>query len=136
MKKKLMAVMAGAALMGSVALGQTLNSYTFTSGAGIPDGSLSGLALSTNLAGISPSTIGNVDVRLDISGGYNGDLYAYLAGPNGGFAVLLNRSGVSNNASAFGYGDNGFNVTLSLSGGNNIQYYQSYGGNPAAGNPL
>ena len=128
MKKKLMAIMAGVTLMGSVAMAQTTYSYTFTNSASIPDGDLSGLALSTNLAAISPSTIGNVDVRLNISGGYNGDLYAFLTGPNGGFAVLLNRSGVSNSASAFGYGDSGMNVTLSSSGANNIQYYQSYGG--------
>jgi len=95
MNKKLMAVMAGVALMGSVAISQTLYSYTFSNNAAIPDGDLSGLALSTNLAGMSPSSISNVDVRLNISGGYNGDLYGYLVGPNGGFAVLLNRSGVS-----------------------------------------
>jgi len=128
MKKKLMSVMAGVVLVGAVANAQTTTSYTFSSGALIPDGSLSGLALSTNLAGISPGTITNVDVRLNISGGFNGDLYAFLTGPNGGFAVLLNRSGVSNNASAFGYGDSGFNITLSGSGANNIQYYQSFGG--------
>jgi subtilisin-like proprotein convertase family protein len=133
MKKKLMAVMAGVALMGSVAISQTTYSYTFSNNAAIPDGNLSGLALSTNLAGINPSSISNVDVHLDISGGYNGDLYAYLVGPNGGFAVLLNRSGVSNNASAFGYSDSGFNVTLSGSGANNIQYYQSYGGGITSG---
>jgi len=128
MNKKLMAVMAGVALMGSVAISQTTYSYTFSNNAAIPDGDLSGLALSTNLAGMTPSTISNVDVRLNISGGYNGDLYAFVTGPNGGFAVLLNRSGVSNSASAFGYSDSGFDVTFSLSGANSIQYYGSYGG--------
>jgi MYXO-CTERM domain-containing protein len=73
-----------------------------------------------------------VTVGLNISGGYNGDLYAYLAGPNGGFAVLLNRAGVSNSASAFGYGDSGFNVTFSDAAANSIQYYQNYV-NPAGG---
>jgi len=128
MKKKLIAVMAGVALMGSVAISQTTYSYTFTNGAAIPDGSLSGLALSTNLAGISPSTINNVNVTLNLSGGYNGDLYAYLAGPNGGFAVLLNRAGVSNGASAFGYGDSGMNVTFSDGAGNDFHFYQNVGG--------
>jgi subtilisin-like proprotein convertase family protein len=133
MNKKLMAIMAGVALMGSVAISQTTYSYTFSNNAAIPDGDLSGLALSTNLAGMSPSSISNVDVRLNISGGYNGDLYAFLVGPNGGFAVLLNRSGVSNSASAFGYSDSGFNVTLSGSGANSIQYYQSYPGTITGG---
>ncbi len=134
MKKKLMAVMAGVALMGSVAISQTTYSFTNTYNAAIPDGDLSGLALSTNLAGLSPSSISNVDVRLNISGGYNGDLYAFLVGPNGGFAVLLNRSGVSNNTSAFGYSDSGFNVTLTGLGSNpSIQYYQSFGG---SGSPV
>jgi len=135
MNKKLMAIMAGVALMGSVAISQTTYSYTFSNNAAIPDGDLSGLALSTNLAGMSPSSISNVDVRLNISGGYNGDLYGYLVGPNGGFAVLLNRSGVSNNASAFGYSDSGFNVTLSGNASNPIQYYQSYGGTITGGAP-
>jgi len=133
MNKKLMAIMAGVALMGSVAISQTTYSYTFSNNAAIPDGDISGLALSTNLAGMSPSSISNVDVRLNISGGYNGDLYAFLVGPNGGFAVLLNRSGVSNSASAFGYSDSGFNVTLSMNGTAPIQYYGSYGG---SGSPV
>jgi hypothetical protein len=60
-------------------------------------------------------------------GGFNGDLYAYLAGPTGGFAVLLNRVGVSNNATQFGYANSGFaNVLFSDSAANSIQYYQNF----------
>jgi len=66
-----------------------------------------------------------VTVTLDITGGYNGDIYAYLAGPNSGFAVLLNRSGVSG-SSAYGYGDSGFDVTFDDSGSNpDIHFYQT-----------
>jgi len=51
---------------------------------------------------------------------YNGDLYAYLTGP-GGFAVLLNRVGVSSTNSS-GWSDAGFNVTF-ISSGTDIHAY-------------
>lgn len=102
----------------------TLTGPTMT----IPDNDPSGLALTYNLLGMG-GTISNVTVSLDISGGYNGDLYAYLAGPNGGFSVLLNRTGVGTGAgqSANGYADAGFNVTFSDTGAGGLQYYQSTG---------
>jgi len=59
--------------------------------------------------------ITDISVQLDITGGFNGDLYAYLAGPSGQFSVLLNRVGVSG-TSAYGYSDAGFNITLATSG--------------------
>lgn len=103
----------------------TTTNFTFNVNRQVPDGSASGLALSTNLSGIS-GTIANVTVGLDISGGYNGDLYAYLAGPTGGFAVLLNRVGTTN-GNSFGYSDSGFNITLDDSGGNNnVHYYENF----------
>ena len=126
--KQLMAMAAGVMLMSGAALAQSEYTYSFTNGfnngGAVPDADLSGLALSTNLTGMAGS-IGTLTLSLDISGGYNGDLYAYLAGPNGGFAVLLNRVGVSNSASQFGYGDTGFNVTFSDTAANSIQYYQN-----------
>ena len=101
-------------------------SYTFPVNQTVPDGNASGLALTTNLAGMSGS-ISNVTISLDITGGFNGDLYVYLDGPNGGFAVLLNRAGVTS-GDAFGYSDTGFNVTFDDSAGyNNIHYYQNFG---------
>ena len=104
--------------------------YTFNVNQAIPDGSPLGLTLATNLSvtGGDGYTISNVTVNVDISGGFNGDLYAYLSGPNGGFAVLLNRVGVSNNASAFGYSDSGLNVTFTDATNNDIHYYQSVPG--------
>jgi subtilisin-like proprotein convertase family protein len=138
--KQVMAAVCGTMLWAGVALGQPFDySFTFTNGFNnggvIPDGTPLGLTLATNLTGrFAPQqgTISDVMLGLNISGGYNGDLYAYLAGPNGGFAILLNRVGVSNNASAFGYGDSGFNVTFSDASANSIQYYQNYT-NPAGG---
>jgi subtilisin-like proprotein convertase family protein len=138
--KRVMAAVCGTMLWAGVALGQPFDySFTFTNGFNnggvIPDGTPLGLTLATNLTGqFAPQqgTISAVTVGLNISGGYNGDLYAYLAGPNGGFAILLNRVGMSNNASAFGYSDSGFNVTFSAASANSIQYYQNYT-NPAGG---
>src|SRR5205814_5266754 len=85
-------------------------SANFTSGATVPDGSFIGLNDTRNLTGVPFNTITDVNVRMNVSGGWNGDLYAYLV-HNSGFAVLLNRVGRSS-SSSFGYGDSGMNVTL------------------------
>ena len=71
-------------------------------------------------------TVTNVTVQLDITGGFNGSLYAYLVDPAGQLVVLLNRSGVTG-GNPFGYGDAGMNLTLSGSVTNDIHYYQSGG---------
>jgi subtilisin-like proprotein convertase family protein len=99
--------------------------YTFPVNKAVPDGDLNGLALPVNLTDMG-GTITNVTVSLDISGGYNGDLYVYLRGPDGGFAVLLNRVGVTS-GNAFGYPDTGFDVVFDDStGNNNIHFYQNF----------
>ena len=122
---QLMAVLAAGLLWAGTAAAQTQSTnFTFSSGQSIPDADANGLALTYNLSGMG-GTISNVTVSLDISGGNNGDLYAYLAGPNGGFAVLLNRTGV-NGGNAFGYADTGFSVTLDDTAANSIQYYQAF----------
>lgn len=117
-----------AALMMSlgVCLAQTTTTdYTFTLNQVIPDANATGISLGTNLTGMAGS-ISKVTVGLDITGGFNGDLYAYLTGPNGGFAVLLNRTGVTTGNSS-GYFDQGFNVTLDDSASyNSIHSYQSF----------
>ena len=59
-------------------------------------------------------------MAVNITGGYNGDLFAYLTGP-GGYAVLLNRVGVTS-ANPNGYGNTGLAVTF-LSGGADIHAY-------------
>ena len=88
----------------------------------IPDGSPIGVANQITISG-STGWISNISVSLDITGGFNGDLYAYLLGPQGQMVVLLNRVGLSV-ASDTGYGDSGFNITLS-DGASNIHNYQS-----------
>jgi subtilisin-like proprotein convertase family protein len=89
----------------------------------IPDANPVGL-FSTNLVSGVSGVIQSVNVTLNITGGWNGDLYAYLSFGNG-FAVLLNRVGVSSYGD-FGYGDAGFNITFSDSAATDIH---SYGGN-------
>jgi subtilisin-like proprotein convertase family protein len=132
MKKQLL-TLAAAMAMGAMAHGQafTFDHTNNVSGGVIPDNNPSGYA-DTMAVGALADNILNVTVTLDITGGYNGDLYAYLAGPNGGFAMLLNRVGVSG-SSTYGYGDAGFNITLDDSGSNpDIHTYQTVS-NPGGG---
>lgn len=124
--RKLAAIMGAVALWVGAAFGDTTSNYTFSANQAIPDADASGLAVTANLSGLTEGPILDVNVTLNITGGFNGDLYAYLAGPNGGFAVLLNRVGVSNNASAFGYSTAGLNVTLDNAAANSIHYYQNF----------
>jgi alpha-tubulin suppressor-like RCC1 family protein/subtilisin-like proprotein convertase family protein len=101
----------------------------------IPDGSLSGLASTINLSGLS-APVGNVEVELNISGTYNGDLYAYLT-HGSGFTVLLNRVGRTA-TDGLGYADGGLNVTFA-DGATDIHAYRvSLFGNSstALGGPL
>jgi subtilisin-like proprotein convertase family protein len=121
-----MAMATGAAAFGQQVFSTNVNSV-------IPDNNPGGLASQIAVGGLS-GAISNVTVNLDITGGYNGDLYAYVAGPNGGFAVLLNRTGASS-TSAYGYGDSGFNVTFddSAAAANpDIHFYQTVS-NPNGG---
>jgi hypothetical protein len=79
----------------------------------IPDGSAVGASGTATASGLNPY-ISDVSVSLNISGGYNGDLYAYLS--HGGVLVpLLNRIGVISD-NAFGSSGAGMTVILSDSG--------------------
>ena len=112
-------------LIGLLALngwGQSLtSSYTNSTVTAIPDGNPVGVMEQFNVTSISGS-ITNVQVTLDITGGFNGDLYAYLVNPQGQFVVLLNRPGVTG-SNPFGYSDAGMNITLDSLAGNNIHDY-------------
>ena len=77
----------------------------------IPDNNASGVAFTFNVAAGSPLVVTNVTVGLQISGGWNGDLYAYLTHGRG-FSVLLNRLG-STSANPGGSGVSGMNVEFS-----------------------
>ena len=117
-KLGILALLGWGLTFGSVVRGQT---YTNNVNSTIPDGNPVGLVSTTTVSGLT-NVISSIQVNLDITGGFNGDLYAYLLGPQGGFAVLLNRVGMSS-SNAFSYSDAGFNITLS-SGAPNIHFYQ------------
>ena len=86
---------------------QTTFTTNVTVNTAVPDNDPSGLASGFSLAGLGGS-ITNLSVTLNFTGGYNGDLFASLVG-SGGFAVLLNRVGVSG-SNPNGYGDTGMAV--------------------------
>ena len=93
----LTAVAVTVVLWTTAARAQGAYGFTNTVNQIIPDGSASGLTLAGNFGGMSGS-ISNLTLSLNIgaapgSTAFNGDLYAYLVGPNGGFSVLLNRAG-------------------------------------------
>lgn len=91
-----------------------------------------GLVLDNNPNGWSDTrtistagAINDISVTLELSGGWNGDLYAYLV-HDSGFTVLLDRVGTGvSGVSSYGYGDAGMNVTLAASGDS----LHHYGGN-------
>jgi|GEM_PF-543132 len=101
----------------------TTNHYSLSPNLGIPDGSPVGLMEQFSATGLAGS-ITNVTVHLDLTGGFNGDLYAYLANPQGQLTVLLNRVGVTT-GNPFGYSDSGMNITLDGLATNNVHTYQS-----------
>ena len=95
---------------------------TYGTGSGgllIPDGSPVGVA---SVMPFTANTTGNqmigVTVGLNISGGYNGNLYAYLISPNGTLVVLMNQPG----SAPFYAPGSGMTVTLADGGsGGSIQ---------------
>jgi hypothetical protein len=110
---------------------------SFTSGT-IPDGNPAGFVTSVGVGGVSDvGPVDNVTVSLNISGGFNGDLYGYLVyQPSGGgssvTSVLLNRPGlgITGHGPAlqfFGYADAGMNVTLNDA--TTLTSINNYGGN-------
>jgi len=93
----------------------------------VPDNNFSGWSDSrlTDAAPAGSVVLGSVAVTLNLGGGWNGDLYAYLVNSSSGFSVLLDRVGTP--GQTYGYSDTGFLVTLSTSGANNIHDYQNFG---------
>ena len=91
----------------------------------IPDGQFTGVSDSQSLTFADPLFVNITDVKvvLDISGGFNGDFYAYLV-HDGQFAVLLNREGRTS-VNSIGYGDPGMSVTIGATG-NDIHNYQTF----------
>lgn len=70
----------------------TVWSETWNLGYDVPDNDLVGLSDTRTVSLAAGLVVTGVSVGLNLTGGWNGDLYAYLAKDNG-FAVLLNRPG-------------------------------------------
>jgi subtilisin-like proprotein convertase family protein len=112
----------GLAGLVSCASGQGVtNIFSLRPNALIPDANPVGWQSLFNVSGLE-GTVANVRVTLDISGGYNGDLYACLVAPQGLVSVLLNRPGVTA-SNPFGYYEAGLNITLDSAAANNIHNY-------------
>ena len=98
--------------------------YTETFGGvntAIPDGNPVGVSFGETVSDIpGASTVSGLTVDLSVSGGYNGNLYAYLVAPNGTLVMLLNQPGTTI-SNPFGYAGSGLNVTLSDSAAGSIQ---------------
>jgi len=105
--------------------------YNFTgttpNGGVIQDGNLSGWTGAASVSDLAGS-ITSVQVHLNVSGGYNGDLYAYLSF-NGTLIPLLNRLGVGT-GDAFGSALSGMNITLADGGANGDIHLYSGAGAP------
>jgi subtilisin-like proprotein convertase family protein len=82
----------------------------FEVNAAIPDNDAAGL-LNTQTVTSDITSIESITVTLNITGGWNGDLYAYVAHESG-LAVLLNRVGKTS-GNEFGSASSGFTVTFS-----------------------
>lgn len=92
----------------------------------VPDGNLTGWSDTRTISGVVGTNV-DVNVFLELSGGYNGDLYGYLI-HDSGFAVLLNRVG-RDGTLPFGYGDGGMDIKFDDSAVNgDIHFYQLVGG--------
>jgi len=106
-------------------------SFTNRPNTTIADGNPTGLATTIPVTGLA-GWLTNVTLSLTVTGGYNGDLYAYLTADNGGYAVLLNRSGKTS-TSPFGYEDAGFDVILEDLATLDIHGYGGNSGNLVTG---
>jgi subtilisin-like proprotein convertase family protein len=103
-----------ALLLSLVAVSQAEAALTYTASwsttAVIPDNNLIGWT-NTRTVTTAMTAITSVDVSLQISGGWNGDLYAYLVHDTG-MSILLNRVGTTTRNTA-GSSVSGMNLLLS-----------------------
>jgi subtilisin-like proprotein convertase family protein len=129
MKLKLLILVALLNTFGLQAALFTLSSGTLNTA--VPDGNVNGLQSTLTFNDAYFDNVTDVNVRLNISGGYNGDLYVYLT-HGSGISILLNRTGRTG-ANSFGYGDAGFNITLDDAAATDIHAYGGNGGNQLTG---
>lgn len=123
MKRIFLSVLASLGLglqaFGAIYVSDTYDSGFQNSGV-IPDGDLNGLSDTRTISGTAGNWITGVNVTVNISAGYNGDLYAYLA-HGSGMAVLLNRVGVGS-SDPLGASGSGLTSLLLAAGNPNIHF--------------
>ena len=113
----LLAVLLGAGVARGALYTEAFSGINLT----IPDGNPVGISLGETVSDIpGGNTVSGLTVDLSVSGGYNGNLYAYLVAPNGTLVMLLNQPGVAI-SNPFGYAGSGLNVTLSDTAAGSIQ---------------
>lgn len=122
MKRTILVAAMTVALGGSETLRATTITFNsgFANGGAILDGNASGWWDTRAVSGLS-GPITDVNVTLNLGGGWNGDLYGYLS-YGGQIAVLLNRVGVGS-SNPFGYSDAGMQVTLDDQAASDIHLY-------------
>lgn len=127
--KQLSAIIAAMLLAAGVYAEQT-NVTSTTVNAVVPDFDATGLVSTQAVSGLY-ATIDSITVTLNISGGYNGDLYVYLLSPNDTKITLLDRVGGGT------YGNSGFSITLDdLGSYASVETYQSSGASYNGGGQL
>jgi autotransporter-associated beta strand protein len=103
-------------ILAATACAQTLIDWTPSTL--VPDNNPVGVADTRNITFDAAAVITGLEVRLNLSGGWNGDLYGSLV-HDSGFTVLLNRPG-NTLLNPAGSGSSGMNITFSDSAATDI----------------
>jgi hypothetical protein len=122
MKTKYLGVLTVTGLLAAASASASLiTTYNNNISQTVPDGNPVGITSTINVSGLGNilSSGDNVTMTLNISGGNNGDLYAFLS-YDGHIVTLLNRPGVVTLGNPVGYMGAGYNVTLSDGSSYNI----------------
>ena len=113
MKTNSLVILLAAGLLAAVSAPAGIDwDQTFTPANGtIPAGNPVGQPFTGDVTAAPAGTlVDGLEVSLNLSGGYNGDLYAYLVSPGGTTDILLNEPGVGVNG--FGASGSGINIIL------------------------
>ena len=138
--KTLPTLLAALLLAGATAQGATYSfSYNsgFQDGGVIPDANTTGWTDIRTISGVS-SVLNNVTVLINVSGGANGDLYAFL-NHDGTMVPLLNRIGTGSGdpiQNLYGFSTSGFNnIRLDDAGSLNIHNVEVPSSTPVSYHP-
>ena len=127
-----LAALASASSLQAALFSESWNSG-FSAGGAVPDGNATGWFDSRIVVLPAGDVITDLNLTLNITGGWNGDLYAYLAHPGmATAAILLNRPGTTS-VNLLGYSDSGINIRFDDGAANgDVHFYQDMPGFAAA----